>query len=218
MRPHQQSGLCEGNGDALIFCSRLVSFFYFSPGPALQVNLQWKATLSLPVELHLSFIEACVFGAQLDGHLFANVKQRKDAMGILETSPFCERVAGVDNALKERAKGDKYAVTVPEPDADAQDDFDASYLDTLKSADSITDPPASVVQEMQNLKSEPKQVVEKYVAECWNKIDTIVQLEVEPDSGVADFFRKRLVASPIQELRQKPKFWSRQRVLHHVCV
>lgn len=205
MRPHQQSGLCEGNGDALIFCSRLVSFFYFSPGPALQVNLQWKATLSLPVELHLSFIEACVFGAQLDGHLFANVKQRKDAMGILETSPFCERVAGVDNALKERAKGDKYAVTVPEPDADAQDDFDASYLDTLKSADSITDPPASVVQEMQNLKSEPKQVVEKYVAECWNKIDTIVQLEVEPDSGVADFFRKRLVASPIQELRQKPK-------------
>ena len=86
-------------------------------------------------------------------------------------APSAERVAGVDNALKERAKGDKYAVTVPEPDADAQDDFDASYLDTLKSADSITDPPASVVQEMQNLKSEPKQVVEKYVAECWNKIE-----------------------------------------------
>ena len=50
------------------------------------------------------------------------------------------------------------------------------------------------------------------------KLNTIVQLEVEPDSGVADFFRKRLGSLPHPRAAPETQIWSRQRVLHHVCV
>ena len=75
---------------------------------------------------------------------------------------------------------------------------------TLQDKDN-SDPPAAVLQEIQALKPEPKATVEKYVAACWNKIETIVQFEVEPEKGVALFLEKRLSASAIQELRNLPR-------------
>ena len=170
-----------------------------------QVDLQWKAALSKPVELHLGMIEGLVFGSGMDGSIFLSVKQRKDAMGLMEVSPFVERVEGIDNALNERAKGDKYAVVTAEA-ADEDPSADGGFSDTSRlKSESVNEPPPKLAQELSKLQPEPKAVVDQIVADCWNKIETVIQLEVEPESGVTDAVRKRLDNSAIQELRQKPK-------------
>lgn len=179
--------------------------------------MQWKATLAPPVEALLTLIESVVFCNTLDGQIFIGVKQRKDAFGIMETSPFSDRAVSIDSALEERAKGDKYAMAGQGEDQGMEEEEDGGVnLEVLKSDSAVVDPPAGVVQEIQHLKAEPKQVVEKFVSTCWNKIETIIQLEVEPDSGVADAVKKRLQASAIQELRMQEKHPGQERYVMFV--
>ena len=50
-----------------------------------------------------------------------------------------------------------------------------------------------------------KNIVDSYVTKCWNTLDTIVKLEVEPAEGLADFIQDRLKGSACQAIRDKAK-------------
>ncbi|CAE7820479.1 unnamed protein product, partial [Symbiodinium sp. CCMP2456] len=167
------------------------------------VDLQWKATLSKPAELLVSFIEDVVFSQEYDSNIFFACKQRKEAEDVLESCPFSEKVTAIQEALADRAKGDQYAL---EPSQDEQQEACPRHDDTSSlQVEDCTEPPAPIRREVEALKPEPRAIVQKHLAACWNKIDTIVQLEAEPEKAVASFMEKRLQHSAIQKLREADK-------------
>ena len=134
--------------------------------------MQWKATLAKPTELLLSLIEDVVFATELDAAIFIACKQRKQIDGLLEMSPFADKVAAIDEALKERQKGDKYAMDIGVDEAANETGTAGVTTADLAAlnAEGNTDPPAAVTQEMEGLKHDSRSIVQKYVSTCWNKI------------------------------------------------
>ncbi|CAJ1360662.1 unnamed protein product, partial [Effrenium voratum] len=162
------------------------------------VGLQWKAGLAKPVDMMLQLIEVAVYSQDLDPAIFSGVRQRKDAKGIVETQPFSDKIEAVRRAIQEAQQPDRYSLAQAAcPSEEAEDSEREADLDG-------NEPPSDLVREWQTLQGQ-KNIVDSYVTKCWNTLDTIVKLEVEPAEGLADFIQERLKGSACQAIRDKAK-------------
>ena len=70
-------------------------------GVATQVDLQWCAGLSKPLELLLNLVESTVFGCEMDNALRMALRSRRDPATLLATQPLSALVQDIEAALED---------------------------------------------------------------------------------------------------------------------
>ena len=160
--------------------------------------------LSKSEELLIALIEHAVFSTEYDDVLRTQVRNRRDVEYMFNAAPLNSLVEEIDEALKGEAAGGG----APHDDgADEDQDMDEDQHGNGAPADddeTLPDTVATAVLKVANKSSEDKVKVDGFVAQCWRKVDTYIDLFQEQSDIAAMTDRLKTTAANKLRIEKQP--------------
>lgn len=157
--------------------------------------------LSKSEELLIALIEHAVFSTEYDDVLRTQVKNRRDVENMFSAAPLNILVAEIDEALKGEAAGGG----APHDDgADADQDMDEDGGGAPADDEALPDTVATAVLKVANKSSEDKVKIDVFVAQCWRKVDTYIDLFHEKSDIAAMTDRLKTTATNKMRIEKQP--------------
>mgnify|MGYP007045148110 CR=1 FL=1 len=165
------------------------------------MSLTWRAVLSRSEELLLSLIEHAVFSTEFDDALRSHVKARRDVESLLGAAPLIGLVADIDEALTGEAAGGG----APRDDgADGGQGVGEDDGGAPADGEAPPDIVATAVAKLATKSDDEKQKIDGFVAQCWRKVDTYVDLFHETSDAAAATDRLKTSAANKLRIEKQP--------------
>ena len=160
--------------------------------------------LSKSEELLIALIEHAVFSTEYDDVLRTQVKNRRDVENMFSAAPFNGLVAEIDEALTGEAAGGGALDDGADEDQDMGENQHGNGGGAPADDEALPDTIATVVLKVANKSSEDKVKIDGFVAQCWRKVDTFIELFHETSDIAAMTDRLKTTAANKLRIEKQP--------------